>query len=320
MGDTGPCGPCSEIHLDLGPGACNKAGEHGHLCQVNGDCRRFIELWNLVFIQYNCLADGSLVPLSEKHVDTGMGFERIVGVLQGAKSNYDTDLFLPLIGRTQELLGVSDAQRDERIVSYRVIADHVRAITFLVGDGVLPSNDGRGYVLRLILRRAARHGHMLGFTQPFLSELAKTVVDMMGSHYHELRQRQDFILMTIQQEESRFAQTLINGLALLDEIIADLEARGQTIIPGAEAFRLYDTHGFPLDLTWDVARERGLAVDLDGFRTAMEEQRERARAAAQSSLSPQQMRKPTLMCCIHFRRMASCQQVGCGMSTGISWS
>jgi alanyl-tRNA synthetase len=281
MGDTGPCGPCSEIHLDMGPDACDKVGQQGHVCHVNGDCRRFIELWNLVFIQYDRLADGSLVPLSAKHVDTGMGFERIVSVLQGAKSNYDTDLFLPLIARTQQLLGATGTQRAERIISYRVIADHVRAVTFLVGDGVLPSNEGRGYVLRLILRRAARHGQMLGFTQPFLGDVAKTVIEIMGSHFQDLRQREDFILTTIRQEESRFSQTLTNGLALLDEIIADIEVRGQTVIPGAEAFRLYDTHGFPLDLTWDVARDHNMAVDMAGYLAAMAEQRARARAAAQ---------------------------------------
>jgi alanyl-tRNA synthetase len=281
MGDTGPCGPCSEIHLDMGPDACDKIHQQGHVCHVNGDCRRFIELWNLVFIQYDRLADGSLVSLSAKHVDTGMGFERIVSVLQGAKSNYQTDLFLPLIERTRQLLGATDSQRDERIVSYQVIADHVRAVTFLVGDGVLPSNDGRGYVLRLILRRAARHGHMLGFTQPFLSDVAKTVIEVMGPHYQDLCRREDFILTTIRQEEARFSQTLTNGLALLDDIVAGLEQSGQTIIPGAEAFRLYDTHGFPLDLTWDVAREHNMSVDMDGYQAAMEEQRARARAATQ---------------------------------------
>jgi alanyl-tRNA synthetase len=281
MGDTGPCGPCSEIHLDMGPDACDKAGEPRHVCRVNGDCRRFIELWNLVFIQYDRLRDGSLAGLPAKHVDTGMGFERIVSVLQGAQSNYDTDLFVPLVERTQELLGASDLQRDQQIVSYRVIADHVRAVTFLAGDGVMPSSDGRGYVMRLILRRAARHGHGLGFTGPFLHELARTVIRIMGPHYRDLRQREDFIVMTIEQEEGRFSQTLTNGLAMLDDIIAELKSRGQTLIPGREAFRLYDTHGFPLDLTKDVAREHGMGVELDGYHTAMEEQRDRARAAGQ---------------------------------------
>jgi alanyl-tRNA synthetase len=281
MGETGPCGPCSEIHLDMGSDACDKAGEPGHTCRVNGDCRRFIELWNLVFIQYDRLRDGSLVALPAKHVDTGMGFERIVSVLQGVKTNYDSDLFVPLIERTQELLGASDSQRDQQIASYRVIADHVRAVTFLAGDGVMPSNEGRGYVMRLILRRAARHGHTLGFTGPFLHEVAKTVIRIMGPHYQDLKQREEFIGMTIQQEEGRFSQTLTNGLAMLDEIIADLGCRGQSTIPGREAFRLYDTHGFPIDLTRDVARDHGMTVELDGYRTAMEEQRERARAAAQ---------------------------------------
>ncbi len=281
MGDTGPCGPCSEIHLDLGPDRCNKRDVPGHVCRVNGDCRRFIELWNLVFIQYNHTADDRLEPLPAKHVDTGMGFERLVSVLQGVPSNYDTDLFLPIIRRTQELLGHSDAERQARIVSYRVIADHIRAITFLIGDGVLPSNEGRGYVLRLILRRAARHGRMLGFDKPFLSELAKVVIQIMGPHYDEIVRRQEFILANIEQEESRFGQTLATGMALLEELIADLRRRGETVIPGAEAFRLYDTHGFPLDLTQDMAREYDMTVDVAGFQAALNQQRERARAAAQ---------------------------------------
>ena len=166
-------------------------------------------------------------------------------------------------------------------VSYRVIADHSRAITFLIGDGVLPANDGRGYVLRLILRRAARHGRMLGFTQPFLADVAKTVIETMGQHYGELVRRRDFILSNIEQEEARFSQTLTNGLALLDDVIADLKVRGETVIPGVEAFRLYDTHGFPLDLTQDVARDQGMTVDVAGFQAALEEQKERGRASTQ---------------------------------------
>ncbi|MGQ9489766.1 MAG: alanine--tRNA ligase [Anaerolineae bacterium] len=280
MGDTGPCGPCSEIHLDLGPDRCNKRDVPGHVCRVNGDCRRFIELWNLVFIQYNHTADDRLEPLPAKHVDTGMGFERLVSVLQGVPSNYDTDLFLPIIRRTQQLTGHSDAERQARIVSYRVIADHIRAITFLIGDGVLPANEGRGYVLRLILRRAARHGRMLGFDRPFLSELAKVVIQIMGPHYDEIVRRQEFILTNIEQEESRFGQTLATGVALLEELIADLKQRGEKVIPGAEAFRLYDTHGFPLDLTQDMAREYDMAVDVAGFQAALNQQKERARAAA----------------------------------------
>ena len=280
MGDTGPCGPCSEIHLDMGPDACDKQGVPGHVCRVNGDCRRYVELWNLVFIQYNHTRDDRLEPLPARHVDTGMGFERVVSVLQGVKTNYATDLFTPIIRRTQELLGHTDAQRDAQAVSYRVIADHGRAITFLIGDGVLPGNEGRGYVLRLILRRAARHGRILGFAGPFLTEIAETVIGVMGAHYGELVQRREFILATIDQEENRFSQTLTNGLALMDELVARLKARGETVISGADAFRLYDTHGFPLDLTQDVARDHDMTVDLAGYQKALAEQQERARSAA----------------------------------------
>lgn len=289
MGETGPCGPCSEIHLDLGPERCNKQDVLGHVCRVNGDCKRFIELWNLVFMQYNHLADGRLEPLPARNIDTGMGFERIVSVLQGVRSNYETDLFVPLIRRTQALLLEAGTGRDVthdladplRSISYRVIADHGRAITFLIGDGVMPANEGRGYVLRLILRRAARHGRMLGFQRPFLAEVAKTVIETMGPHYDELVRRRDFILANIEAEESRFSVALTNGLTLLDELIADLQARGEKVIPGEAAFRLYDTHGFPLDLTQDVAREREMSVDLVGFQAALNEQKERARSAAQ---------------------------------------
>jgi alanyl-tRNA synthetase len=288
MGDTGPCGPCSEIHLDRGQEACDKQGVPGHICQVNGDCKRYIELWNLVFIQYNSLPDGRLEPLPARHVDTGAGFERIVAVLQGVLNNYDTDLFQPLIKRTHELLAeqtgkdVSREMNDaRRAVSYKVIADHARSITFLIGDGVLPSNEGRGYVLRLILRRAARHGKMLGFEKPFLAEVAKKVIEIMGPHYGDLVRRREFILNNIEQEESRFSQALTNGLALLEELIADVKRRRETVIPGADAFRLYDTHGFPLDLTNDTAREYGMTVDLEAFQAALNEQKERARASAQ---------------------------------------
>ena len=288
MGDTGPCGPCSEINIDRGPEACNKQGEPGHICRVNGDCKRYVEFWNLVFIQYDHTKDDRLAPLPAKHVDTGMGFERMVTILQGVTTTYDTDLFTPIIARTQELLGrdeldpaLSDAERAARRVSYRIIADHSRSITFLIGDGVLPSNEGRGYVLRLILRRAARHGRMLGFTTPFLAEIAKTVIDIMGPQYGDLVRRREFILNNIEQEESRFNQTLTVGLELLGELISGLQAQGQTMIPGAEAFRLYDTYGFPLDLTQDVARDQGMTVDLAGYQAAMTEQRERARAATQ---------------------------------------
>ena len=276
MGDVGPCGPCSEIVYDRGPEKCTCGSPN---CGPASDCERWWELWNLVFMQYELHPDGSMTPLPRPSIDTGMGLERITAVMQGCDSNYQTDLFLPIIRRTQELLGHSDEERERQIVAYRVIADHGRAITFLVGDGVLPSNEGRGYVLRLILRRAARFGRKLGFEGPFLTEIARVVMDIMGDHYTELRARQDFILRVIETEEARFLQTLTTGLNLLEELIAGLQAKGQTVIPGSEAFKLYDTYGFPLDLTRDVAREHGFTVDEAGFAAAMAEQRERARAA-----------------------------------------
>jgi alanyl-tRNA synthetase len=279
MADTGPCGPCSEIHYDRGPEACMCQGEPDHICEVNGECGRYTELWNLVFIQYNKDADGSLHSLPSRHVDTGMGFERIVAVLQGVDSNYKTDLFMPIIRRVQEMAGHTDGQVDDNIVAYRVIADHGRAVTFLVGDGVLPGNDGRNYVLRMILRRAARFGRKIGFTGPFLAEVAKVVIDQMGPHFPELVSRRQFILTTITQEEERFLRTLDLGLARLAEELSALEDRGVSILAGDAAFRLYDTFGLPLEITRDVAEERGLQVDEAGYQGALEEQRQRARQA-----------------------------------------
>jgi alanyl-tRNA synthetase len=279
MADTGPCGPCSEIHFDRGPEACDCQGDPEHVCRVNGGCSRFVELWNLVFIQYDKDADGALHPLPAKHVDTGMGFERLVALLQGVDSNYKTDLFTPIIRRVQEMAGHSDAERQENIVAYRVIADHGRAITFLVGDGVLPGNDGRNYVLRMILRRAARFGRKLGFTQPFLAEVAEVVIETMGPHFPELEVRRQFILTTITQEEERFLRTLDLGLARLEEVLSELEADGEEVMPGDAAFRLYDTFGLPLEITRDEAEERGLSVDEAGYQEALGEQRRRARQA-----------------------------------------
>jgi len=285
MGDTGPNGPCSEIIYDRGPEHCTCGRPD---CNPSIECERWWELWNLVFMQYETSADGTTRPLPKPSIDTGMGMERLTAILQGVNSNYETDLFWPIILRTQALLGHSDAQREEHIVSYRVIADHARAIAFLIADGVLPGNEGRNYVLRLILRRAARHGKLLGFEKPFMAEVLKVVVDIMGEHYNELIQRKNFILEAATQEEERFLQTLDIGLNLLDRIIAKVKAAGQTVIPGDEAFRLYDTYGFPLDLTRDVARERGLSVDEKGFRAAMEAQRERARAAQHFELGQEE--------------------------------
>jgi len=276
MGDTGPCGPCSEIFYDRGAEHCTCGRPD---CSPAFDCDRWPELWNLVFMQFDQAADGTMTPLPKPSIDTGMGMERITTVLQGVDTNYDTDLFQPIIRRIQELLGHDDAAMRENIVSYRVIADHIRALTFLISDGILPGNEGRSYVLRLILRRAARHGKLLGFKEPFLGEMSQVVVEIMGSAYPELVARRDFVREVIHKEEERFLQTLAVGLDRLDGLLKALESQGAKVVPGEKVFQLYDTYGFPFELTRDVARERDMEVDEAGFRSAMEKQRERARAA-----------------------------------------
>ena len=248
---------------------------------LDNGCERWLEVWNLVFMQYNQAADGTRTLLPAPGVDTGMGLERLVSVIQGAKANYDTDLFRPIMERVQLLLDHTDAQRDAQITAYRVIADHARAITFLIGDGVLPGNEGRNYILRLVLRRAARYGKLLGFDEPFLVEVAQVVIETMGHAYPEIRDRSEFILNTIHHEEERFLRTLDIGLAMLEERVAELKAEGRRELPGDEVFRLWDTYGFPLDLTRDLAVEHDMTVDMAGYRQALEEQRQRARAAAQ---------------------------------------
>ena len=278
MGETGPCGPCSEIHFDRGPAACDRQGVAGHQCQVNGDCARFIELWNLVFIQYNREPDGVLRELPSKHVDTGMGLERIVAVLQNVLSNYDTDLFRLIIDATEGLARRRYGADPEADVSFRVIADHARAVSVMIADHVLPSNEGRGYVLRRVLRRAARHGKMLGLDGPFLTDLVEAVAATLGDAYPELRARQSFIAEVVKSEESRFAETLDKGLGLLESELAKLP-KTAGVLPGEVAFKLYDTYGFPLDLTEDIVRGRGHAVDGAGFARMMEEQRTRGREA-----------------------------------------
>jgi alanyl-tRNA synthetase len=279
MGDMGPCGPCSEIHFDRGPEACTCRDDPDHVCRVNGVCGRFTEFWNLVFIQYDKDAEGVLHPLPAKHVDTGMGFERIVAILQGVDSNYKTDLFTPIIRCVQEITRHTDVEVAESIVAYRVIADHGRAATFLVGDGVLPGNDGRNYVLRMVLRRAARFGRKIGLTEPFLADVAKVVIETMGAAFPELVNRRQFILTTITQEEERFLRTLDLGLSRLNEELAELGEKGEKVVSGDVAFRLYDTFGLPLEITRDVAEERGFGVDEAGYRAALDEQRRRARQA-----------------------------------------
>ncbi|MCL6554717.1 MAG: alanine--tRNA ligase, partial [Firmicutes bacterium] len=245
---------------------------------LDNGCARWLEIWNLVFMQYDQAPDGTRTPLPRPGVDTGMGLERIAAVIQQAPTNYDTDLFAPILDRIQRLLGHSAAQRAAATVPYRVIADHTRAATFLIADGVLPGNEGRAYVLRMILRRAMRFGRRAGFDGPFLGQVAAAVVDLMGEEFPELVRQRAFITEVLEAEEQRFSQTLAAGLERLGEVIAQARARGAREIPGGDVFRLYDTYGFPLEMTRDVAAEAGLGVDEAGFREALEEQRRRSRA------------------------------------------
>ncbi|HEY5974754.1 MAG TPA: alanine--tRNA ligase [Geobacteraceae bacterium] len=273
MGDTGPCGPCTEIFWDNGPDVgCGSPG-----CAVGCDCDRYMEIWNNVFMQFNRSADGTLTPLPKPAVDTGMGLERISTVMQGVKSNYDTDLFQGIIRYIEQLSGKPYRQDERADVSMRVIADHARAVTFLICDGVLPSNEGRGYVLRRIMRRAARHAKMLGFAEPVLYRIVDAVNTMMGDAYPELLEREEYVKKVIRAEEERFAETLDRGLAILNEDVAATRKAGQTILPGEAVFRLYDTYGFPVDLTADIVAAEGMTVDEDGFALCMERQRSQAR-------------------------------------------
>lgn len=275
MGDSGPCGPCSEIHIDRGVQHCNKQDIEGHVCRVNGDCDRYIELWNLVFIQYNREENRELTLLKNRYVDTGAGLERVTQVLQGKHSNYETDLFMPIIEKIAELS--HHAYTPETGMSHRVIADHVRCLCFALADGGFPSNEGRGYVLRRILRRAARHGRLLGFAEPFLHSLVDVVVQIMGHHFEELKGKESYIKMVIKAEEERFNKTLDTGLQKFDDICLRLDGN---LISGKDAFMLYDTYGFPLDLTMMLAEEKGLRIDHGGFDVEMEAQRDRARKAS----------------------------------------
>jgi len=276
MGDTGPCGPCTEIFYDHGPEV--PGGPPG---SPDADGDRWIEIWNLVFMQYDRSADGTLSPLPKPSVDTGMGLERTAAVMQGVHSNYEIDLFRNIIAAAAQLAGTTDLTSS----SLRVIADHIRACTFLVLDGVVPSNEGRGYVLRRIIRRAIRHGYKLGIQEPFFYKLVAALEKEMGSAYPELTRGRPQVERVLKQEEERFAETLASGMTLLDKMIQDVSASqdnstGEAQIPGDLVFKLYDTYGFPVDLTADVARERGMSIDQAGFEAAMEAQRERARAAS----------------------------------------
>lgn len=277
MGDTGPCGPCSEIHYDFRP------DEPYATDDPSSETGRFLEIWNLVFMQFDRDANGTMTPLPKPSIDTGAGLERIAAVLQGVRSNYETDLFTPLIAHAEDLSGVRKGEDPEKDVSLNVVADHARALTFLIGDGILPSNEGRGYVLRRILRRASRHGVLLGKEEPFLFEIAGTVINEMASAYPELAERKAFIQDRIQREETRFLETLTVGLSLLEEAIAKVKDRGERTLPGEVVFKLYDTFGFPIDLTADILVGHEMELDQTGFDTAMEAQRTRARAAWKGS-------------------------------------
>nr|VFK52806.1 MAG: alanyl-tRNA synthetase [Candidatus Kentron sp. TUN]VFK53399.1 MAG: alanyl-tRNA synthetase [Candidatus Kentron sp. TUN]VFK56910.1 MAG: alanyl-tRNA synthetase [Candidatus Kentron sp. TUN] len=274
MGETGPCGPCSEIFYDHGPEI--PGGPPGSPAQ-DGD--RYIEIWNLVFMQFNRDADGKLTPLPKPSVDTGMGLERLAAVLQGVHSNYETDLFRHLLATTAHIVGTESTDNQ----SLRVIADHIRSSAFLITDGVFPSNEGRGYVLRRIIRRAIRHGHRLGVRNPFFFRLTDALSEEMGDAYPELLEKKELVTRVLRQEEERFSETLEQGLSVLEQTIGN-HPHGN-IIPGEVVFRLYDTYGFPMDLTADVARERGLTLDSEGFEREMEKQRERGRAAHRFGIS-----------------------------------
>ncbi|HIP06276.1 MAG TPA: alanine--tRNA ligase, partial [Mariprofundaceae bacterium] len=272
MGDTGPCGPCSEIFYDHGdhvwggpPGTPEEEGD------------RFVEIWNLVFMQYDRDEEGTLNPLPKPSVDTGMGLERVAAVLQGTHDNYSIDLFQHLIAAASKVIGIKLGDSDEQDVSLRVLADHLRSVSFLLADGVLPSNEGRGFVLRRILRRACRHGRLLGMKEAFMFKLVQALVDEMGDHFAELKEAQGNIEQVIRIEEERFIKTLDKGLKLVEQAVSDAGEGGT--IPGKTLFTLYDTFGFPTDLTADILKGQDIKLDMDGFEVCMNEQRERARAA-----------------------------------------
>jgi alanyl-tRNA synthetase len=270
MAETGPCGPCSEIHLDRGEEYDNLRGTD-HVCGVNGQCTRYLELWNNVFIQYNLFDDGRLEPLPAKHVDTGMGFERIVSVLQGVDSNYKTDLFTGMLDVLRSLTGHSEEQMYADFTPYRVVCDHARAAAFLIADGVVPGNAGRNYVTRMIIRRGARFGTKIGLHEPFLAKVAEAVIEEYGSFYPELVKSRGAILDNLTREEIRFARTIESGTAQLENLLSELRASNQNTLDGHRAFDLYATFGLPFEISRDIAREHGLDVDEEGFKVAREE-------------------------------------------------
>ena len=274
MAETGPSGPDSEIHLDQGLEFCTKQSVKGHRCHINGDCGRFVELWNLVFIQYNRTSPAQLDPLPKQHVDTGMGFDRIVSVLQGARSNYRTDHFEPILETTRRLAGHSREEVESHWTPYRVIADHARAAAFLIADGVVPGNIGRNYVTRMIIRRASLFGTKIGLTEPFLAEVGDSVIAQFAEAYPELAQHQEAIRRLVTEEERRFARTVESGISRLTQRLQGLKQQGLGELPGDWAFELYATYGLPLEIARDLAREDGVETDVAGFYAAMEKHRE----------------------------------------------
>ncbi|SMC59315.1 alanine--tRNA ligase [Sporomusa malonica] len=275
----GPCGPCSEIHIDLGEErGCGKPD-----CAVGCNCDRYLEIWNLVFTQFDRDEAGNYTPLAKKNIDTGAGLERIASVLQHKRSNFETDLLYPIIEYTANVAGVSYGQSAKTDVSLKVIADHGRSMTVMIGDGVLPSNEGRGYVLRRILRRAVRHGRLMGVEKPFLTDIVDVVANIFAQAYPDISDKKSYIKRVIQLEEERFHNTLAQGIELLSKHVQDLTQTGQAVLDGATAFKLYDTYGFPWELTEEILSEHNMTLDKQGFDQAMAEQRERARAARQDS-------------------------------------
>jgi alanyl-tRNA synthetase len=275
MGDTGPCGPCSEILIDQGPElSCGSPD-----CRVGCDCDRYLEIWNLVFMQFNRDASGKMTPLPKPSIDTGMGLERLAAVLQGKTNNFDSDLFMPVINSVAQMSGKRYGTDPETDVSLRVIADHIRTSAFVFPEGLTPSNEGRGYVLRRIIRRAARHGFMLGITEPFLYRILDSVWESMSGPYPEIVEQAEVSRKVLKLEEERFAHTLSAGMGILDKVMADVRESGGDEIPGSELFKLYDTYGFPLDLAQDIAEDNNLKIDEQGFNGEMELQKTRARAS-----------------------------------------
>ncbi len=277
MGETGPCGPCSEIHINLGK-------DYNNPKYVNAGTSECIEIWNLVFIQYDRDEKGTLHDLPSKHIDTGMGFERVCAVLQNKESNYDTDIFMPLISRISEISGIKYENEEDKI-PMRVIADHIRALTFAIADGAVPGNEGRGYVLRRILRRASRYGRKINLHKPFLFEIVDVLVSTMGNTFPELKEKKSYIKKVIRGEEESFNITLDRGIELFDDLIKGLQEEKLKVIPGEDVFKLYDTFGFPVDLTNIMAREKGFTIDEEGFNELMKQQKERGREASREKLA-----------------------------------